>query len=240
MSTTVQARRSCHGTPVVRLIGTLRTPPRVLVSGSAIGWYGLHDDVSLDEMSAGRDCFSRRVCLRWERAALQAARIGTRVVLLRTGLVLSSDGGILSRMLPAFDLGLGGRLGSGRHWMSWIHRDDLVRLIVHIIAEPYLCGPINATAPEPVRNEAFTTALARALRRPAGLPVPAAPLRLILGGFAEELLLGGQRVMPRAASQSGFRFLYPSIEDALGQIVGRERLDHAPSAVRTATATSPA
>jgi uncharacterized protein (TIGR01777 family) len=210
---------------VVRLIGRLRTPPRVLVSGSAIGWYGLRDDVSLDETSAGRNCFSRQVCLRWERAAMPAATIGTRVVLLRTGLVLAGDGGMLSRLLPAFDLALGGRFGSGRHWMSWIHRDDLVRLIVHIIARPHLDGPINATAPEPVRNDAFTAALAHALGRPAVLPVPAGPLRLILGGFARELLLGGQRVVPRAAILSGFHFLYPSIEDALGQIIGRAKQD---------------
>jgi hypothetical protein len=120
--------------------------------------------------------------------------------------------------------------------MSWIHRDDLVRLIVHIIANPDLCGPVNATAPEPVRNEAFTTALAHALRRPAVLLVPAWPLRLMLGGFAEELLLGGQKVMPRAAVLSGFRFLYPSIAGALGQIVGNSRQDPERRCGRTAAA----
>jgi len=216
---------------VLRLIKRLHTPPSVLVSGSAIGWYGLRDDVALDEMSGGRECFSREVCVHWERAAVHAAKLGVRVVLLRTGLVLAADGGMLSRLLPPFDLGLGGRLGDGRHWMSWIHRDDLVRLIVHAIAKSHLHGPVNGTAPVPVRNAVFTTALAYALGRPAVLPVPGAPLRLALGAFAEELLLGGQQVMPRAAILSGFRFHYPTIEAALDEIVGRAATGQAISPV---------
>ena len=208
---------------VVALIGRLRTPPEVLVSGSAIGWYGLRDDEKLDEQSEGCACFSREICVRWERMAMHAARPGVRVVCLRTGLVLAAEGGMLARMLTPFELGLGGPFGAGRHWMSWIHRDDLVRLIVHAIATPGLVGPVNGTAPAPVRNAAFATALGRALTRPALLPVPAAPLRLVLGAFAEELLLSGQRVTPQAALGSGFRFLYPTIDDALGAIVGGAR-----------------
>jgi uncharacterized protein (TIGR01777 family) len=206
---------------VLALIARLQTPPEVLVNGSAIGWYGLRGDEVLDEMSEGRPCFSRDVCVRWEREAIPATRLGVRVVCLRTGLVLAADGGVLSRMLTPFELGLGGRFGSGRQWMSWIHRDDLVRLIVHAIATPSLAGPLNGTAPQPVRNRDLTAALGRALARPPLLPVPAAPLRLVLGDFADELLLGGQNVMPMAALRSGFQFTYPTIYDALGSIVGR-------------------
>jgi len=196
----------------------------VLVSGSAIGWYGLRDDEVLDESAAGTDCFSRALCLRWERAAMTATRYGVRVVTLRTGLVLAIEGGVLSRLLTPFELGLGGPFGVGRHWMSWIHRDDLVRLIVHAIVTPDLAGPVNGTAPQPVTNAVFTRALGRALCRPAVIPVPAAPLRLALGDFAEELLLRGQRVIPGQALASGFRFIYPTIDMALTALVGGNKV----------------
>ncbi len=209
--------------------------PDVLISGSAIGWYGLNDDAPLDECSAGRDCFSRRLCLAWERAASAAGDHDIRTVLLRTGLVLDGEGGVLARLLAPFEFGLGGRLGHGRQWMSWIHRDDLVRLIVHAIARPDIAGPLNATAPTPVTNAHFTAALGRVLHRPAILPVPAAPLHRLLGAFADELLLGGQRVLPAAALASGFRFVYPTIDAALGAIVGNQRL--IPTAARPIPAT---
>jgi uncharacterized protein (TIGR01777 family) len=205
---------------VVALIARLDRRPVVLVSGSAIGWYGLRGDEVLDETGDGLDCFSRTVCRRWERAALRAQDLGVRVVRLRIGLVLALDGGALSRMLAPFEFGLGGPFGAGRHWMSWIHLDDLVRLIVHAIATPGLAGPLNGTAPQPVRNAAFARALGRALHRPALLPAPAAPLRLALGAFADELLLKGQRVMPAAALASGFRFTHPALDGALDDIVG--------------------
>jgi uncharacterized protein (TIGR01777 family) len=199
---------------VVRLIERMQIPPDVLVTGSAIGWYGLRGDEALDEASDGAACFSRELCVRWEKAATAATRFGVRVVALRIGLVLAADGGMLSRMLAPFEFGLGGPFGAGRHWMSWIHRDDLVRLIVHAIATPGLDGPVNGTAPTPVRNAAFAAALGRALGRPAILPAPAAPLRLALGAFAEELLLSGQRVEPRAALKSGFAFTYTTLDAA--------------------------
>eukprot|EP01035_Chromulina_nebulosa_P016736 gene16736-22192_t len=142
---------------------------------------------------------------------------------------------MLARLLAPFEFGLGGRLGSGRQWMSWIHRDDLVRLIVHAIARPDIAGPLNATAPAPVTNARFTAALGRALHRPAILPVPTAPLHRLLGAFADELLLGGQRVLPAAALASGFRFVYPTIDAALGAIVGNRRL--IPTAARPIPAT---
>lgn len=208
---------------VVALIARLDRRPAVLVSGSAIGWYGLRGDEVLDEAADGHDCFSRTICRRWERAAMTAQDLGVRVVRLRIGVVLALDGGALSRMLTPFEFGLGGPFGAGRHWMSWIHLDDLVRLVAHAIATPDLEGPVNGTAPEPVRNAAFARALGRALRRPALLPAPAAPLRLALGAFADELLLKGQRVVPAATLASGFRFTYPALDGALDAIVGNRR-----------------
>jgi uncharacterized protein len=224
---------------IVGLIGRLDTRPAVLVSGSAIGWYGLRGDEVMDEAADGADCFSRALCVRWERAAMAAAALGVRVVNLRTGLVLASEGGMLARMLMPFDLGLGGPFGAGRHWMSWIHRDDLVRLIVHTIATPALAGPVNATAPAPVTNAVFARALGRALRRPAILRMPAALPRFALGAFAEELLLGGQRVVPRAALESGFRFTYGSIDGALAAIVGRRMAGEAQGSLPSAGHTFP-
>jgi uncharacterized protein (TIGR01777 family) len=205
---------------VLRLIRRLEYKPAVLISGSAVGVYGLRGDQPLTETNLGSPCFSRRVCVGWERAAGKAESLGVRTVLLRTGLVLDHAGGMLARMLAPFEFGLGGRFGDGRHWMSWIHRDDLVRLIVHCIATPALKGPVNATAPEPVTNRVFTAALGRALSRPAIMPIPAWPLRMLLGAFAEELLLSGQRVFPAVAANSGFEFRYPDIDHALTAITG--------------------
>lgn len=206
---------------IARLVARLDRRPGVLVSGSAIGWYGLRGDQPLTEEDLGTPCFSRRICISWERAAKRTARLGVRTVYLRTGLVLDRNGGMLARLLAPFEFGLGGRFGNGKHWMSWIHRDDMVRLICHAIASDELSGPINAVAPEPVTNRRFTDTLAAALSRPAMIPVPAWPLRLALGGFAEELLLSGQRVVPDAAVRTGFIFEYPTLDAALAQIVGK-------------------
>jgi uncharacterized protein (TIGR01777 family) len=208
---------------VVALIARLDRRPAVLVSGSAIGWYGLRGDEVLDETADGHDCFSRTICRRWERAAMTAQDLGVRVVRLRIGIVLALDGGALSRMLTPFEFGLGGPFGTGRHWMSWIHLDDLVRLIAHAIATPALEGPVNGVAPQPVRNADFARALGHALHRPARLPAPAAPLRLALGAFADELLLNGQRVVPAAALASGFGFTHPVLAEALADLVGDRR-----------------
>ena len=207
---------------VLRLIRRLAKKPEVLVSGSAIGWYGLRGDEALTEASPGTACFSRRVCVAWERMAQRAEIQGVRTLLLRTGLVLDNSGGMLARLLTPFEFGLGGWFGNGRHWMSWIHRDDLVRLIVHGLATPALSGPVNGTAPVPVTNRAFTAALARALHRPAIVPIPGAPLRLALGAFATELLLSGQRVYPRAALDSGFTFRFADIDSAMSAITGEK------------------
>jgi uncharacterized protein (TIGR01777 family) len=205
---------------VVRLIARLERAPAVLVSGSAVGWYGLWQDEALTEFDGGKACFTHRVCDAWERAARSAERLGVRVVRLRIGLVLGTDGGFLSRMLTPFEFGLGGRIGHGRQWMSWIERDDLVRLIAHVIATPSLTGPVNATAPGPVTNRIFTRELASALHRPAMLPIPGTVLRWLAGDLADELLLGGQRVLPDKAAASGFAFRYPTVRHALAAILG--------------------
>jgi uncharacterized protein (TIGR01777 family) len=205
---------------VVHLIARLDQRPAVLISGSAIGWYGLRADDRLTETSAGAACFTHDLCAAWERATLEAERYGVRVVRLRIGLVLGSQGGLLGSMLTPFDLGLGGPTGCGEQWMSWIERDDLVRLIAHCIATPDLCGAVNATAPHPVRNARFAHELGRVLRRPALLRAPAAVLHLLAGDLADELLLGGQRVLPQKAQASGFQFRHPTLRGALCEILG--------------------
>lgn len=205
---------------VVDLIARLATKPKVLVSGSAVGWYGLWGEEVLDEASGGRDCFSRDLCVAWEDAARQAESFGVRVVRLRIGLVLGTEGGMLTRMLTPFEFGLGGRFGSGRQWMSWIGRDDCVRLIGHAIASPEIDGALNATAPEPVRNSELVATLARALNRPAIMHAPAFLLSRLGGDLARELLLGGQKVLPSRALATGFRFETPTLEGLLARVLG--------------------
>jgi uncharacterized protein len=207
---------------LVHLIERLAQPPKILISGSAIGWYGLWQDETLTEFDGGKNCFTHRVCDAWEQTARRAQRLGVRVIRLRIGLVLGTQGGLLRRLLVPFEFGLGGPIGSGEQWMSWIERDDLVRLIAHGIATPALLGPVNATAPEPVRNAAFMQALGGALNRPARLRFPAAILHLLAGDFADELLLGGQRVLPAKADLSGFKFRHPTLSSALAGIFGSD------------------
>jgi len=207
---------------IVRLIARLERRPEVLINGSAIGWYGLRGDEELTETADPSPCFSHDVCAAWEHAACRAEHLGVRVVRLRIGLVLGSEGGMLARLLAPFEWGVGGPIGSGRQWMSWIERDDLVRLILHAIAKREIAGPLNAVAPQPVRNAEFTRALARALHRPAFFRIPAAPLHLIAGAFADELLLGGQYIVPQKALASGFVFHHGELESALAVIAGRK------------------
>lgn len=205
---------------VDRLLVRLRHRPATLITASAIGWYGLQGSTELDERSRPAPCFSHEVCAATEAAAEPARQIGLRVVSLRIGLVLGLQGGVLARLLTPFEFGLGGRIGSGAQMMSWIHRDDLVRAIIHCLGEVSLAGPVNATAPKPVSNAAFAAALGRSLRRPALMPLPALPLRLALGDMARELLLGGQTVMPAKLQASGFRFVYRDIGPALDALLG--------------------
>jgi uncharacterized protein (TIGR01777 family) len=205
---------------VVRLVKRLQRKPAVLVNASAIGWYGARGDELLTEAESGRPSFGFSVCGDWERAAVQAERFGVRVVRLRIGLVLGTEGGMLAQMLIPFEYGLGGPIGSGRQWMPWIALDDMVRLIAYAIANPALTGPVNATAPEPVRNATFAQELGRALHRPALLRLPAALLRWLGGDMAEELLLTGRRVVPEKALRNGFVFRHASLRAALAAILG--------------------
>jgi hypothetical protein len=224
---------------VVRLIARLERRPAVLISGSAIGWYGLWHDETLTEFDGGKRCFSHRVCEAWERATKRAERLGTRVVRLRIGLVLGLEGGLLARLLLPFEFGLGGPIGSGRQWMSWVERDDLVRLIAHAIATPKLTGPVNATAPTPVTNAEFSAALARALHRPALLRLPAWLLRLVAGDLAKELLIGGQRVIPDKADVSGFVFRHVTLASALAAMLGGHSEDEGAASSRVPLPSTP-
>jgi uncharacterized protein len=204
---------------ILGLIDRLGEKPTVLVNASAVGWYGLNDSETLTEATGGRPCFTREICSEWERVAMQAEQAGVRVVLLRLGIVLGTEGGMLANLLPPFEYGLGGSFGSGRQWVSWIERDDLIRLICHAIDSETLTGPVNATAPEPVRNATFAREIGRALRRPALLRIPAAPLRMLAGDLARELLLGGQKVVPEKALSNGFVFRHPNLKVALQAIL---------------------
>ncbi|MDJ0942988.1 MAG: TIGR01777 family oxidoreductase [Kiloniellales bacterium] len=204
---------------VVAFIARAKTRPPVLISASALGYYGFGADAAFDEDTEPRPSFGNEVCEAWEAAALEAEKLGVRVCCLRIGLVLSAEGGALGQMLLPFELGLGGPIGRGRQWMSWIHMDDMLGLILRALADERFAGPINATAPQPLRNRDFARALGRVLRRPAVLPLPARALRFALGEMAEELLLGGQRILPKRAEELGYRFRHPELEGALKDIL---------------------
>ncbi|HEY2147070.1 MAG TPA: TIGR01777 family oxidoreductase [Pirellulales bacterium] len=191
--------------------------PRVLVSSSAVGYYGSRGDEALIESSVPGDDFLADVCVAWEKAALEAERLGMRVALSRTGVVLG-HGGALEQMLKPFKLGVGGRLGNGRQWMPWIHLDDLVGLLLFAAEREDIRGPFNGVAPTSITNRQFTRALAHALHRPAVLPAPYFGIRLALGEFAS-VLFASQRVIPQAATNAGFQFQYSQIEAAVGQIL---------------------
>jgi len=201
------------------LVRALREhPPNAMVSASAIGYYGFHGSQILTEQSPAASDFLGGVASAWERETKEAENLGVRVVRLRIGVVLGPGGGALQKMLLPFRLGLGGRLGSGEQWMSWIHLDDLCTMMLFALRESTLRGVLNATSPHPVTNAEFTRSLGRALHRPAVLPVPAFALRLAFGEMSE-VLLGSQRVLPEATLRAGFEFKYPEIGAALLQIL---------------------
>lgn len=213
----LESRTRSTGMLACAIAGASRKPS-VFVSGSAIGWYGPRGDERLGESASRGDGFLADVCERWEAAASGA---GVRTVLLRTGIVLSPRGGALAKQLPLFRLGLGGRFGNGRQWQSWIDVDDEVRAIRHAI-DSRLEGPVNLTAPAPVTGDEFARTLARVLRRPALLPIPAFGPRLLLGReLADALLFTGQRVLPEALLASGFAFAYPTLEASLRHLLDR-------------------
>jgi len=196
--------------------------PRVLVSASAVGYYGDRADEELDETAAAGTGFLAEVCVAWEREALAAERLGIRVVCLRTGIVLAPGGGALARMLPAFRLGAGGKLGSGRQWMPWVHVDDVVGILLHALREERVRGPLNAVGPRPVTNAELTRALGRALHRPAVLAVPAFALRVAFGELSE-VLTASQRALPAVAERTGYAFHHAELAGALAAAVGPER-----------------
>ena len=205
-----------------RLLGTTaianavaEVKPQVFISASAIGWYGDSGNRAVVESDSVGNDFLAAVCREWEGAADLAGEI--RTVKLRTGLVLDPTGGALGRMLPLFRFGLGGKLGSGKQWWSWITLHDVVRAIVFCL-EKKISGPVNLTSPNPVTNQEFTAALARAMKRPALFPAPAIALRIALGGFSSEVL-GSKKVMPNALTEAGFKWDYPHISTALAALV---------------------
>ena len=203
---------------LVQGIAQAAQKPTVLVSASAVGYYGNRGDEELTESATPADDFLAQVCVDWEREALAAEKSGVRVVTARTGIVLGAGGGALGKMLFPFKLGAGGPLGNGRQWMPWIHVADLARLYVHAADTAAVRGAMNAVAPNPVRNSEFTKALARQLHRPAFMPAPYFGLRLAFGEFAQ-VLFASQRVIPRVALESGFVFQYPEIAGALREIL---------------------
>jgi len=203
---------------LVDTINVLENPPKVLVSASAIGYYGSRGDHVLDETALEGDDYLAEVCFAWEQAALGAEKAGLRVVTVRTGIVLGQGGGALKKMLTPFKFGLGGRLGSGKQWMSWIHLEDEVGLLLHAATHPEIQGAMNLVSPEPVTNREFTRTLGRVLGRPTVFPVPGFMLRLAVGEFAD-VLLGSQRVVPKVAQETGYEFRYPQLDKALERIL---------------------
>ena len=205
---------------LVASMARMAVKPELLISGSAIGYYGDQGDTVLTEQSATHKDFSEQLCTDWENEAKKAEQLGVRVCLIRTGLVLAEGGGLLKRMLLPFRLGLGGRLGDGQQWMSWIHRQDWIAIARLMLTDSSMQGAYNATAPNPVTNSEFARTLAHCLNRPALLPVPAWLLKILLGEMSG-LVLGSQRVMPERLLALGFRFQYTDLSSALNQVLRR-------------------
>ena len=199
---------------IVLACARAKRKPKFLINASAVGYYGPRQDEILTENSPPGNDFLANLCLGWEAEAIAAESLGVRVVRLRTGIVLGATGGALVKMAEPFKWFVGGHLGSGQQWMSWIQLEDEVSLILHLIADTSITGPVNATAPNPVRNKEFCQTLAAVLHRPCWLPVPEIALRIGLGKMAE-MVLTGQRVIPAAAQNAGFRFRYPNLQEAL-------------------------
>jgi len=198
------------------------SPPKIFISGSAVGFYGDRGDEILNESSDPGAGFLSDVCLDWEAEAARARELGVRVAFVRTGVALSSSGGVLEKMLPIFKLGLGGRLGRGRHWFPWIHIDDIAGVFRHALMTTAVDGPINGVAPGVVTNEEFTRELAAALNRPVFFPVPEFALRLLMGEIADAVM-SSQRVVPQVALDTGYRFKYPNLRPALESLLTPQR-----------------
>ncbi len=200
---------------LARALADLRSKPEVLINASAVGFYGERGEEKLDEASAPGDGFLAETCVAWEAETAPAAEVGIRVIHLRLGVVLSAAGGALPRMLPAFRLGIGGRLGHGRQFMSWVSHRDVIGIVRHLLIDRAVCGAVNAVAPTPVRNAEFTRTLERVLGRPAILPLPAIAIRAALGKMGNDLLLTSTRVYPRRLEEARYRFADRRLEQAL-------------------------
>ena len=202
---------------LVQALSTARRRPAVLICGSAIGYYGSRGEEVLTESSAPGSGFMADICTAWEKEADLAEALGIRLVKLRTGVVLGANGGALAKMLPPFKAGMGGKLGNGEQWMSWVHMDDLVGIIQYALENP-VHGPVNGTSPNPVTNADFTKALGHGLSRPAVFPMPAFTLKFMFGEMAD-MLLASQRVLPKAIESAGYAFRYPQLGPALENIL---------------------
>ena len=197
----------------------LTNPPRVMLSASAIGYYGDRGDELLTESSAPGNDFLSEVCVEWEKATSHATAMGVRVMNARFGIILDKEGGALKKMLPPFRMGIGGRIGDGKQWMSWIALDDVVGALKFALTNDSLSGPVNFVAPNPVRNAEFTKALGHALSRPTLFPIPAFGVRLVFGEMADALLLSSQRVEPKALEETGYQFQFTQLQPALSHIL---------------------
>ncbi len=215
----IQSSRLCITQQLISYFKTCQQQPELFISGSAVGYYGVAaSEKKIEESDYGDVSFSSQLCQKWEAVALQAQAMDIRTCLLRTGIVLG-EGGVLTKMLPPFKLGLGGRIGPGSQWMPWIHIQDLISIILYCINHSDLQGPVNATAPNPVSNRVFTKALARVLKRPALLPLPAFMIQLLMGEMGKELLLSGKKIVPAKMLMHGFKFEYEALDKALLDIL---------------------
>lgn len=203
---------------LVASLADMDTKPDTLVCASAIGYYGGNDSESLTEVSPAGTDFLAEVCEKWETEAQKASELGIRVVMVRIGLVLGLGGGLLQQVLPPFKMGVGGILGNGKQWMSWIHIDDVVGIVLHALDSTQIYGALNATAPTPVRNTEFTKTLGAVLRRPTLFPVPVFGLKLMMGEFADFIVLS-QNVIPERTEASGYEFYYRTLESALNALL---------------------
>ena len=203
---------------IIELVRRLGKKPSTLISGSAVGYYGNRGDRKLTEVSHGNEDFGHRLCAAWEGTALRVKAYDVRVCIVRTGVVIGREGGFMQGMLTPFKMGVGAKIGSGSQWMSWIHLDDLIAVFMRLVEDANMNGIVNATAPLPVTNAYFSNLLGKVLRRPVLFRAPAWLLEMVLGENAE-VLLGGQRVLPKVLEDAGFEFKYPNLESALRSVV---------------------
>ena len=204
-------------------LSKLKDPPHSFISASAIGYYGDSGAEFMNEGAEPGTGFLPDLCVHWEEATKPAMKAGLRVVQMRSGVVLTADGGALAQMLPPFKMGVGGKLGNGKQYFSWIDIDDYVRAVYHLMTSDSIQSPVNVASPEPVTNSEFTAVLARVLRRPAFIPIPGFVLKLLFGQVAEEILLSSSRVIPQILLGSGFEFKYPDLENALRKCLNKPK-----------------